>query len=360
MPVSHIAFRTDATSQIGTGHFMRCLTLADALKRQGATIRFVSRNLPAHLGEMLEAKGMDFVALPNEVAGEPSGDIAHSQWLGASQAQDAHATGQALSDKQWDWIVVDHYALDARWEGAVRASTKKILVIDDIADRQHDCDVLLDQNYYSDMHSRYDGKVSAHCVQLLGPRYALLRDEFRQLRAQVKPRSGEVKKILVFFGGVDADNYTGRALEALAALKTSKLKVGVVIGAQHPYRDQIKQTCIEQGYECHVQTNRMAELMAEADMAIGAGGSASWERCCLGLPTLLMTLAENQVGIAKALHSIGACAYLGTSGIVNSSDIQRAIHIMLDMNNQREMISRHAFSLVDGMGVDRVRQELGC
>lgn len=358
MPVSHIAFRTDATSQIGTGHFMRCLTLADALKRQGATIRFVSRNLPAHLGEMLKAKGMGFVALPNEVGGEACIDLAHSQWLGASQAQDAHATVQALADKRWDWIVVDHYALDARWESAVRASTKKMLVIDDIADRRHDCDVLLDQNFYADMHSRYDGKVPAHCVQLLGPRYALLRDEFKQLRAQVKPRSGEVKKILVFFGGVDADNYTGLALEALARLTNKAIKIDVVIGAQHPYREQIQQTCNAQGYACHVQTSRMAELMAEADLAIGAGGSATWERCCLGLPALLVALAENQVDITKALHSIDACAYLGTKDAANSKAMQRAIFSLLDMHDQREMISQRAFSLVDGMGVERVCQEL--
>ena len=121
----NIAFRTDATSQIGTGHFMRCLTLADALKSQGAYIRFVSRNLPAHLSEMLKAKGMDFVALPNDVVDERGGDLAHSQWLCASQTQDAHATVQALSDKQWDWIVVDHYALDARWETAARGCAKK-------------------------------------------------------------------------------------------------------------------------------------------------------------------------------------------------------------------------------------------
>lgn len=339
---------------------MRCFTLADALKSQGACIRFVSRNLPAHLSEMLKAKGMDFVALPNEIAGELGGDLAHSQWLGASQAQDAHATVQALSDKQWDWIVVDHYALDARWESAVSESTKKILVIDDIADRKHDCDVLLDQNFYSDMQSRYDGKVPAHCVKLLGPRYALLRDEFRQLRARVKPRTGEVEKILVFFGGVDADNYTGLALDALATLANKAIKIDVVIGAQHPCREQIQQACDARGYECHVQTTRMAELMAESDLAIGAGGSASWERCCLGLPALLVALAENQVDIAEALHSIGACAYLGTKGNVNSLDIQRAIINLLDMHDQLEMISRHAFSLVDGMGVDRVCQELGC
>lgn len=358
MPVSHIAFRTDATNQIGTGHFMRCLTLADALKSQGATIRFVSRNLPAHLGEMLKAKGMGFVALPNEVAGDPGGDLAHSQWLGTSQAQDAHAIVQALADKRWDWIVVDHYALDARWESAVRASTKKILAIDDIADRQHHCDVLLDQNFYSDMHSRYDGKVPAHCVQLLGPRYALLRDEFRQLRKHVKPRTGEVKKILVFFGGVDADNYTGLALDALATLTNKSIKVDVVVGAQHPYREQIQQTCDAQGYACHVQTSRMAELMAEADLAIGAGGTATWERCCLGLPAISLCVADNQ------RKQIADAAEIGLLYAISSDDsvvdtIVTHTKALFQNPALLKLISRIEMNSVDGKGVTRIVNAMG-
>lgn len=356
----HIAFRTDATSRIGTGHFMRCLTLAEALKGRSTHLRFVSRDLPAHLRDMLATGGIELAALGNETTEPTGGDLAHSRWLGTSQAQDAQATIQALSDQQWDWIVVDHYALDARWESALRDVTKQIMVIDDIADRGHDCDVLLDQNYYVDMQARYEGKVPAHCRQLLGPRYALLRDEFRKLREHVKPCTGAVKKVLVFFGGIDADNYTGLAIQALAALANQSLHVDVVIGAQHPRREQIQQACAAQGYVCHVQTTRMAELMADADLAIGAGGSASWERCCLGLPALLVALADNQVDIAKALDSVGACIYLGTKETVNTLTIQRAIANLSDMHDHLELISRHAASLVDGMGVERVCQELGC
>lgn len=360
MVVRHIAFRTDASSQIGTGHFMRCLTLADALKQRGAHIRFISCDLPMHLRDMLAAKGMELASLNSNSKASPAEDLAHAHWLRTSQAEDAQAAIQAMSDRSWDWLIVDHYALDFRWESMLRQTAKRILVIDDIADRQHDCDVLLDQNFYADMQKRYTGKVPAHCQLLLGPRYALLRDEFRKLREQAKPRNGTVKKILVFFGGVDADNYTGLAIQALAAIGNKALHIDVVIGAQHPCREQIKAVCAQHGFICHVQTGKMAELMAAADLAIGAGGSASWERCCLGLPALLVALAENQVDIAKALDSIDACVYLGTKGTVNSLAIQRAITNFLDMHDQLEMISRHAFLLVDGMGVDRVCQELGC
>ena len=290
----YIAFRTDATSQIGTGHFMRCLTLADALKKQGAQICFISRNLPDHLREMLSVKGMDLVSLKIAASASQIDGLAHSAWLGTSQTQDAQDTIQALTGQTVEWLVVDHYALDARWETAMRNTAKQIMVIDDLADRVHDCDVLLDQNFYADMQTRYSGKVPEHCSLLLGPRYALLREEFRNLRDQIQPRTGAVKRILVFFGGVDADNYTGLAIKALAEIKLKKVQVDVVIGAQHPCRTEIELNCAQQGFICYVQTNKMAELMASADLAIGAGGTAIWERSCLGLPSISLCVAENQ------------------------------------------------------------------
>jgi UDP-2,4-diacetamido-2,4,6-trideoxy-beta-L-altropyranose hydrolase len=360
MSVQNIAFRTDATGQIGTGHFMRCLTLADALKQRGAHVCFISRDLPVHLRDMLAAKDMVLVMLGSNADSLFVGDLAHAHWLGASQEQDAQATVQALSDRSWDWLVVDHYALDARWERALRGNVRQIMVIDDIADRQHDCDVLLDQNYYADMQTRYTGKVPEHCKLLLGPRYALLRDEFRKLREQVKQRNGTVKKILVFFGGVDADNYTGRAIEALVEIGIEGLHVDVVIGAQHPCREQIKAVCAQHGFICHVQTDKMAELMAAADLAIGAGGSASWERCCLGLPSLLVAMADNQVDIAKALDLSGACIYMGTLEAATASTMRSAITDLLNKYNHLEIVSRRASSLVDGMGVNRVCQNMGC
>lgn len=349
-----IAFRTDASSKIGTGHFMRCLTLADELKKQDAHIRFLSRNLPTHLSDMLRIKGIEYISLE---AGEVDGSIdelAHASWLGISQAQDSQTAIKALSDQAWDWLVVDHYALDARWEKALRPSVKNIMVIDDLADRQHDCDVLLDQNYYADMQLRYNGKVSAECQLLLGPSYALLREEFRALREQVKVRNGDVKKVLVFFGGVDADNYTFQAIEALAEVNVG-LQVDVVIGAQHPFKEMIENACTKHGYLCHVQTPYMAKLMADADWAIGAGGSASWERCCLGLPSLLVALADNQIAIAKELSAIGACTYIGNRGEVN---LKKWLPRLITNQELTQKISENAFSIVDGLGVHRVSKEM--
>lgn len=342
----NIAFRTDANSQIGIGHFMRCLTLADALKQRGVQIRFVSRDLPDYLCDMLAAKDMEFVSLESDAIPSTIGELKHLHWLGASQEQDAQACIQALSNRTWDWLVVDHYALDAHWETALRGTARQIMVIDDIADRQHDCDVLLDQNFYADMQTRYNGKVPEHCKLLLGPRYALLRDEFRKLREQVKPRTGPIKRILVFFGGVDADNYTTLAIKALVELALKDIQIDVVIGAQHPRRLEIEAACAENGYVCHVQTSHMAELMAAADLAIGAGGSATWERCVMGLPSLIMVLAENQNKAANDLAGAGVLINLSDARLIMKTDLIRAIKKLLVDEKLRTELSKASLQLV--------------
>ena len=162
----NIAFRTDASEQIGTGHFMRCLTLAIELKKNYGQIIFISRNLPRHLIDMLNTNGMIYFPLKTGTVKEATDELAHANWLGTSQVQDAQYTIQALDNKNWDYIIVDHYALDERWEKLVRVKCKKLLVIDDIADRKHVCDILLDQNYYSNINSRYIGKVPENCKLL--------------------------------------------------------------------------------------------------------------------------------------------------------------------------------------------------
>lgn len=348
-----IAIRVDASSQIGTGHFMRCLTLADELKRCGVYVFFVSRGLPVHLRNMLAAKEMGFAALSEEIAEEQANGLAHSHWLGVSQARDAQDTISALSGQLWDWLVVDHYALDVRWESVLRGSVKNIMVIDDIADRQHDCDVLLDQNFYADMLTRYAGKVPEHCKLLLGPRYALLRDEFRKLREHVKLRTGDVNRILVFFGGVDADNYTGQTIEALSGIDVSGIHVDVVVGAQHPCCEQIKAACMQYGFMAHVQTSKMAELMAAADLAIGAGGTATWERCCLGLPALVFCTADNQQSqLADAAKE--GLLYAPEIAVDLNLTIQRHTSALIDNANLRECISRNSMQAVNGRGIMRV------
>jgi UDP-2,4-diacetamido-2,4,6-trideoxy-beta-L-altropyranose hydrolase len=353
----NIAFRVDASAQVATGHIMRCLTLADALRERNVSIRFLSRHMPEYFRDLLAERGYEFAELGSAPAGPPD-ELPHAAWLGTTQAADAAASVRALSDRHWDWIIVDNYALDFRWESALRPAVRYIASIDDIANRRHDCDVLLDPNFYADMNDRYSGNVPPHCEMLLGPRFALLRQEFRRLREAVKARSGSVKRVLIFFGGVDADNYTGAAITALADSDLSGIRVDVVIGATHPARDRIEPECRRLGFDLHVQTDRMAELMAEADMAVGAGGGATWERCCLGLPSLAISVAENQS--RQVADAAG-------EGLVYAPDapgelprfLARQIRALMENSTLRHMISRNGMRAVDGRGVSRIVSSLG-
>lgn len=259
-------------------------------------LRFICREIPEHLASEINLAGYELARLNK-----------HSSF---DQLTDAQDSINAMSDQKWDWLIVDNYALDIDWETRLLSKVRHILVIDDIADRQHDCDVLLDQNFYLNMRVRYKGKVPDHCQLLLGPNYALFRDEFRQV-SNVSPRSDRVDRILVFFGGSDVFNYTTLAIEALADSGRNDLIVHVVVGLQHAYLESIKSLCQRYGFMCEVQTNRMAELIVESDLAIGAGGSTSWEYCVLGLPVLIVITAENQRQLAVDLDAYGAALLAG-------------------------------------------------
>lgn len=352
-----IVIRADASAQMGSGHVMRCLALANALHAH-ATITFVVRQLPAPLAAWIDAAGHQIRYLPEAPAAHD--ELFHSHWLGVSQADDGRASAQIMQSMgQVDWLIMDHYALDWRWQQQVRPYTSRLLVIDDLADRVHDCDVLLDQNQYCALEQRYTGKVPATATLLLGARYALLRDEFVQARRQARVRSGAVKRLLVFFGGMDSHNYTGRLLAVLPQRLDPQVAVDVVIGAQHPQRVAIEQLCQQQGYTCHVQTPHMAALMVQADLAVGAGGSASWERCCLGLPSMAFAIADNQVQLT---HDAAL------QGLIDSPQVDwqqpitvaNALHSFMLNPLARERMSRLGWQMVDGQGMARVLQALGC
>ena len=351
-----VVFRTDASEAIGIGHFMRCLTLANTLQKNRANIRFVCRKLPEYLQDMLARNKHELVLFNHSADMSQIDELPHAHFLEVSQQQDAIETLNAISDGSWDWIIVDHYALDARYETVLRSSAANIMVIDDIADRVHDCDLLLDQNLYSDMDSRYVGKVPDHCRLLLGPGYALLRDEFRELRQKINPRNGQVRRILVFLGGFDPYNITGSVIRALGRLDVDHLYVDVVIGEEHPYRGEVEDFCQSQMYHCHIQTTRMAELLAAADLAIGAGGSASWERCCLGVPTVTIAFADNQRAVAKALSEAGASLFLGNQEKATQQNIMNVLGTIFANPEMLSKMSSQARSLVDGEGCIRVTE----
>jgi len=361
--VTKILIRTDASVQIGTGHVMRCLTLADELRRRGAEVVFVCREFDGNLCGYIEEKGYVVHRLPVSDIQEQNiqNNLKHAVWLGADWQTDARQVEEIIKgiDTLPDWLVVDHYALDERWEEYLRPYLKKIMVIDDLADRVHDCDLLLDQNFYENLESRYDGLVPARCKKLLGHKYALLRPEFREARKNLRKRDGHVKRIMIFFGGSDPTNETTKALEAVRMLNRPDIAVDVVVGAFNPHREVIEQVASDLPYcTCHFNVKDMASLMAKADLVVGAGGTTVWERCALGLPSLVTTVAENQERTVSDMAESGYLLFLGRSEEVSVDSLYHALKIALQSPWLLISFDRKTQSLVDGKGAKRVAQEM--
>ncbi len=364
-----VAFRADASLEIGSGHVMRCLTLADALQAQGAECHFLCREHPGHLCEVIEARGFAVHRLPLEDSAESGDqasrgtDLVHAHWLGASWDQDAAACGRILTELAPAWLVVDHYALDQRWETAVLTQLNacpRLLVIDDLTDREHIADLLLDQNLGREA-EHYRGLVPETCNVLAGPRYALLRPEFAEWREVSLARRAQqpvLKRLLINLGGVDKDNVTGKVLEALSACNLpNDLEISVVMGASAPWRESVTAQAREMPWPTEVVINvsDMARRMAEADLSIGAAGSTSWERCCLGLPTLMVVLADNQRGIAQSLEKKGVSLTLDLTDLPASLARHMAAIAEPDA---LPLMSLHAAGLVDGAGDTRLLEKM--
>lgn len=354
-----VFFRVDASATIGTGHVMRCLTLANELRTRGNACCFIARHLPDFLKESIESQEHAVCMLHSVALDNSNGDLAHAHFLGTSQALDAAQCGAQLLEGEVDWLVVDHYALDSRWETLLREKSKRILVIDDLADRVHECDLLVDQNVYADMASRYQGLIPKTAVALYGLRYALLRTEFRLARKLAKVRVGPAKRLFIFLGGMDSANYTLPILRAVSNLNSGSLAVDVVVGKQHPALQEIQAICQTQQYICHVQTKTMAELILQADAAIGAGGSSSWERACLGLPTLAFIVAPNQA--APTLHADKLeLLQAAQSDIHDSASLKFEIDSFLKADIQREHISRNCLKSINPNGAQRIANQMDC
>jgi UDP-2,4-diacetamido-2,4,6-trideoxy-beta-L-altropyranose hydrolase len=346
-----VAIRTDASAEIGSGHVMRCLCLAQALRARGAEVMFVSRALPPHLAQTLAAGDCKLSPLRLD---SPAPSAAPQQaWPSAYQLEDARATAAALGSFGADWLIADHYGLDHSWESAMRRVVPRVFALDDLG-RQHDCDLLLDQTFHPQPRTRYASRVPAGATLLLGPRYALLRPEFRQARAGAGVRQGPVRRILVFMGGMDAGNATGLALDAIALLPDAEFALDVVIGPMHPARAAIEQFCHDRpGATCHVQTPAMAALLATSDLAVGAGGGATWERCCLGVPALALPLADNQHALLAGAARVGL-VYVPDGGVPTAATLAVHLRALIANGALRESISAAGLALVDGRGAERV------
>ena len=339
---TRIVFRVDSSSVIGSGHVMRCLTLANELRRRGATVHFVSCEYPGHFIHKLEEALYQVYRLsPAQVVDDVS---------------DTAATLGALSEQRYDWLVVDHYALGLCWETMVRPLTRRILAIDDLADREHDCDILLDQNYFGSVTAkRYQGLLPAHCCSLLSPHFALLHPEYAKSSQSMAPRSGEIRRVLIFFGGSDLNNHTKQVLQAILRPALAHLEVDVVVGQNHPdYQSLLVLTQKRSGIKLHQNLPSLVYLMTDADLFIGAGGATTWERLSLGLPSLVISIAENQQVFTQLLAEEGVQLSLPEVDVVSWRTWYNAICDAIYQPASMRALSCQSRKLVDGLGCQRV------
>ena len=366
-----IAFRADASLQMGSGHVMRCLTLADALKDKGADCCFICREHPGNLNEFIRSKGYPVQALPHSApaganpfaikATPESPQLAHAGWLGTTHEHDAAECAAILGELQPDWLIVDHYALDTHWEAVLKPHYRKLLVIDDLADRHHACDLLLDQTFGRHTED-YAPWVPSSCTLLCGSQFALLRPEFSALRpySLERRRYSQLQHVLITMGGVDKDNATGQVLEALMHTELpADCRITVVMGAHAPWLTEVRQLAEQMPWstEVRVNVNDMARLMADSDLAIGAAGATSWERCCLGLPTITAVLADNQRQVAQGLKRVRAAHVIQSPRSIPECLPALMARLVLSPSD-RILMTQAAARIIDGRGVQSVVQKM--
>ena len=354
-----IVVRADASLTMGSGHIMRCLTLADRLKQQGHDITFICRQHDGHLADLIGQKGFAVQLLAKSNTADFIKQHAHSEWLGASESDDFAQCQPMLQALKPDWLIIDHYAIGKNWEQQAKRllPNLKILAIDDLADRTHDCEILLDQNF-GRKNEDYQSLVPNHCQCLLGTRYTLLRDEFANWRAISLDRRKSVQppnNILVNLGGVDNDNITLKILQSLNTFvqqSEQSFNVTVVMGKTAPHIESVQRFAKRASFACAVLVNvtNMAQLMANADLAIGAAGSTTWERCCLGLPMVLIVLADNQQVIAKALADKNLVKVVTDIARLD----EQLPRLLSELTKSYKKFSRQSAKLVDGQGAKRV------
>lgn len=332
----NFVIRTDSSVLIGSGHVMRCLTLAAELRKKNAKILFISREQPGTMIPMIEKQGYKVFRLPKGV----------SDWK--AEIEPIHELFAGLKPSV-DWLIVDHYELDRKWEEAMRPFVRNIMVIDDLADRKHECDLLLDQNYFQNRLQRYDQLVPSRCKKVLGPRYALLNPEVLKKGENIRERDGTIRSVLVCFGGSDPTNETEKALQAIQMLNQGGLHFDVVVGGLYRNKEKIRKRCQSiPNVTFYEEVSNLASLMAKADLSLGAGGISNWERCYLGLPSIIIVVARNQESIAAALEDAGTAWNLGWHFGVNPRKIAEALSLAIKSREKLVRMGKKGRELMGG------------
>lgn len=348
-----VAIRTDASRRIGSGHVVRCRTLADGLRRSGASVRFITRKHDLPTADRLRLASFDVSELPQAPKGSDSHDADYRAWLGVPQEQDAEESLDAIGEQGVDLLIVDHYGLDVTWESRLAQLAGRIMVIDDLANRPHAADILVDQNLRRDGSGVYRPLVSSTCRVLSGPSFALIKDHYARARLPVFAPA-QAPRVFVSLGGTDDVDLLATILAGLRSLGSLIGPVDLVVTDSGLVRERLGDALAAVDVHLHDPLPHLADLMARADLAIGAGGVTTWERLCVGLPSLVVSRADNQRRSIEELASLGAIIDLGDASRLTANQLAQSTAGLLRSRERQRTMFELGQALVDGLGRRRV------
>lgn len=350
-----VALRADASARIGLGHVKRCLSLAEALLSVGVKVCIVSRDLGVDIRALARPYGVEVELLaPPRESIEAASDVPHAHWAEVTWQQDVSDTAAVLTPRVVDWIVVDHYALDAKWHEAIRTQLGvAVAVIDDLADRMLSAELLIDHNHAADHREKYRGRIPASTRIRGGPRYALLSAIYRS--AVRYDFNAECRSLGIFMGGVDAADWSSVALLACRVQAEFGGDIAIATTSANPNIERLRALCQRWPRTMlEVDLVDLSGFFARHDLQIGAGGGATWERCCIGPPTFALVCAENQGGVIDELSALGAIATLDCAEEPSERNIGASILRLMNDPGRRLQIATRARALVDGRGAERI------
>ncbi|ETT41088.1 GCN5-like N-acetyltransferase [Paenibacillus sp. FSL R5-192] len=337
--------RADASEQLGIGHVMRCLALSEELIKHDYEVIFICKEANPLITRLIREKGCDLLLIDTPIFIDGEHESEHVVQLIIN----------GYHVEQEDWLIVDHYSLDITFEQNLRKVFANIMVVDDLADRSHDCDILLDTSSNVSKRDTYDRLIPSSAIQLLGPEYTLLRGEFIEKRETLNPQDERgINNIFVCFGGTDPTNETIKTIKALQPIMNENIQVNIVLGKPNLRIEQWMTRNKSEYMELFIQPDSIAAIMSSSDLAICAGGGMTWERYCLGLPGLVIAVAENQLELAQQGQLLGIDKYIGQSESVQEQDITQIFMQTINHGEWLKEARNKAMALIDGKGASRV------
>lgn len=351
----NIVIRADSSIEMGNGHIMRCLTLAERLICEGANVIFVCRDFEKNSISQIENKGIKVIKIPSERE-----TFDHIKWTKDNWRLDVEETISVINEmeKSTNILIVDHYGIDSNWEIQMSQYVNKVVVIDDLANRKHYCDLIIDPTF-GESSEKYNNLIPKYAKGLYGVKYAILREDFRKFQKKDIVFRGRKIKVHMFFGGIDSLNHTTK-YSSIILKKFKNVELHVVVGKAFGFTTDLIQlkTLYPENFDWVQDIDNMAEHMSKCDLAIGSPGNATWERACIGLPSAYLATNLNQIPILKRLEKKNLCVFMGEASKLDSATFVGKLSMFLSSETLLKQLFYCSTKHVDGLGTDRVIKEL--